>query len=297
MSVRDGIVRLALVGACAALLGPAGAATATGIPSSVEGGTFVPAPAPRGRMPAASLRHAAVDYSLNWSGYAQSARRGTFTGVEATWTVPTVSTAAPGSQYAADWVGVGGFSDKTLVQAGTSVDNVDGTAQYQAWTETLPASSQPLAMTVSPGDSITTLVHETAPRTWLMQVSDNTTGVTQSRSVRYRSKGESVEVIHEVPEVCDPQCAIGTLATTTDVAFQPGYYTSRRQTSFQPLLVPAIAKQRKTRLGATPSYASLYQLVMTTQTSVILAAPSSPDSDNDGFSVADGPGAPSPPSP
>lgn len=296
MTVRDGLMRLALLGACSALIGTGGASTAGG-PTNVGGGSFAPAPAPRGPMPAASLRHASLGYSLNWSGYAQSGKRGTFTGVEATWTVPIVSTAAPGSQYSSDWAGIGGFSDKTLVQAGTSSDNIGGTARYQAWTETLPASSEPLAMTVNAGDSITTLVREIAPRTWLMQVRDDTTGVTESRTVHYRSKGQSVELIHEVPEVCDPQCAIGALATTTDMTFHPGYYTSRRQRGFQPLLTPAIVNQRRSRGGVNTTYATLETLVMTTQNGVILASPSAPDSDSNGFGVADGPAAPSPPSP
>ena len=266
------------------------------------GGTFIPAPFPPARTPSRAPEfspniHDVVVASSNWSGYAQSAKtKGLFTAVTDTWKVPTVSTTPSGSQYASDWVGIGGYSDRTLVQAGTDSDNINGTAQYDAWTEILPAPSVNLPMTISPGDSITTVVRETSPGIWLMQVTDNTTSVTKSQTVSYASSGKSVEAIHEATSICSARCTVATLATTTNVTFDPGSYTSNLQPSYQPLLVPAIQKKKVTKKRVTTQYAKLDELVMVSKTDATIATPSSPDSDNDGFTVADGAVPPAPPS-
>ena len=281
-----GSLTLAVVGTATTSL-PAGGRSA---------GTFLPAPTPPALMPHASVGNLAVRASINWSGYAQRGKKGTFMGVEASWTVPTVSTSPPGSQYSSDWVGVGGFSDRTLVQAGTLGDNVGGTAEYQAWTEILPAAEVPLSMVVNPGDSITTVVQETSPDVWLMQVADNSTSVTQSRTVSYKSSGRSVEAIHEATTVCSPRCTVGTLATTTNATFDPGFYTSALQPTFQPILTPAITKERVTKKGTILKFATMFELVMTDKTGATIATPSAPDSDSDGFTVADGSAMPGPPS-
>lgn len=269
----------------------AGAATRPSHLNIGPGGTFVPAPASptTGEPFFAPLAGPTLEYSLNWSGYAQSAPIGTFTSVEDTWKIPTVTTTLRGSQFSADWVGIGGFSDSTLVQAGTSADNIDGTAQYQAWTELLPAAEDPLPMTVHAGDSITTVVQRVASGKWLLQVSDTTTGVTESRTVSYSSYRSSAEAIHEATTVCDSTCSIAPLAKTTTVSFDPGYYTSWSQTTKQPLLVPA-------KVSATTS-ATLYKLEMVSLTTgAVIATPSGPNAANDGFAVAYGAKAPSPPS-
>ena len=281
--------------ALCALLTPAGvtAATAGAAGAVRQVGTFVPAPPPAGPHRAVPVTAGAlVRYSLNWAGYAQTGKKHTYTGVESSWVVPTVSTTPPGTQYASDWVGVGGFGDSTLVQAGTSSDNIAGTAQYLAWTEVLPAAEDPLTLVVSAGDSITTLVEQTAPGTWLMEVTDDSTGMSQSRSVLYSSSGKSVEVIHEATSICTPRCTVATLATTTGATFDPGFYTSALQPTFQPFLTPAIIK--KSKIASKDKFAKLYELVITNGSSAI-ATPSASDTDNDGFTVIDG--SSSPPAP
>jgi hypothetical protein len=237
-----------------------------------------------------------VEGSSNWSGYAQSAKRGTFTSVDDTWQVPTVSTSVPGEQFSSDWVGIGGFKDRTLVQAGTEADNENGTAVYQAWTEVLPAAEVPLTMTLHPGDSITTVVEETSPGTWLMQVTDHTTGVTQGRTVNYNSSGSSAEAIHEATSICSPRCVIATLATTTNVTFDPGSYTSALQPNPQPLLVPVVEKEKVTHKGIKIKTGNVYELLMVGSANAVIATPSVPNAAGNGFAVADGSVAPAPPS-
>jgi hypothetical protein len=263
-------------------------------------GRFIPAPLPVGRGPALPglsplTRQITAEGSSNWSGYAQSAKKGTFTSVTDTWQVPTVSTSEPGQQFSSDWVGIGGFRGSSLVQAGTEADNVNGTAVYDAWTEVLPAAEVQLSMTIHPGDSITTLVRETSPATWLMQVTDNTTSVTQGRTVGYSSSGNSAEAIHEATSICAPRCMVAPLATTTNVSFDPGSYTSALQPTPQPLLVPVIEKQRVTRRGIRIKTGTVYELLMIGSGGTVIATPSVPNGGADGFTVADGSFAPPPP--
>ncbi len=265
------------------------------------GGTFVPAPLPSSPGPFRSLLAPSsnstikIKGSSNWSGYVQSAKTGIFTSVTDTWRVPTVSALPPGLQVSSDWVGIGGFKDGSLVQAGTQGFDENGVAVYSAWTEILPASEVGLSMTVGPGDSITTVVRETAPNTWLMQVTDNSTSVTRSRTVSYASSGLSAEMIHERTTICTPACSLGTLATTTNVTFDPGSYTSVLQPTAQPLLVPAIQSERVTPHGVKTKADKVYEVEMVNSKSVI-ATPSAPDSDSDGATIAYGGVAPPAPS-
>jgi hypothetical protein len=59
--------------------------------------------------------------SSNWVGYAATGAAGSFTSVSASWTQPTAS-CATGSQYAAFWVGLDGYTSKTVEQIGTEAD-------------------------------------------------------------------------------------------------------------------------------------------------------------------------------
>jgi len=275
---------------------PVASAWAAKRPAHREVGTFIPALAHPEEAPLTTIGNLTVEGSINWSGYVQSGNTGTFTGVESSWVVPTVSTSPAGFQYSSDWVGIGGFSDETLIQAGTLGLNADGTALYFAWTEILPASLVLLPMGVRPGDSVTAVVREVSGGTWLIRLTDKTTGVTQSRTVSYNSSGKSVEVIQEAPTLCMPNCVIETLATTTNVTFEPSFYTSTLGPVPRPLLVPAILSRNVTDTGTTFNYAKLYELEMESETGATIATPSAPNSIDNGFTVADGAIAPSPPS-
>jgi Peptidase A4 family len=222
--------------------------------------------------------------SYNWSGYAQhTTTKGTFTAVEGTWTVPKVDTSKPGAQYAADWVGIGGYSDDTLVQAGTLEWNAHGTAKYDAWTEILPAALVPISgLTVHPGDKIETTVVEKSKNMWAMTVDDVTTGKSGGRTVKYKASGESAEAIHERPEVGS---GLATLATTSNVTFEPDDFSTAAPGSpvWKPLL-------------ESISAAKLAEIFMVNNSgSAVIASPSAPSSNDEGFTVADGSKAPPPP--
>ena len=282
------LLRIAVAAVCAvATVAALAASTAIAAVSGLEdsaGGLNLPAPIPHVNTPSGIEQVG----SFNWSGYAQGAAAGTFFAVTDTWKVPTVNTSVPGTQYSSDWVGIGGLSDATLVQAGTEADNLSGTAFYRAWTEILPEPENPLSLVVHPGDKITTTVRETKPGIWTMTVADKTTKVKAVRTASYTgSSHASVETIHERPCIvapCNTVSDLAELAQSTNVTFDPGKYAT------------ALKVGPKTPLLKLVSGATLDQLFMFNDaSSAIIASPSRPDSDNDGFTVADGSVEPAPP--
>jgi hypothetical protein len=275
-------IAVAVIGATPAVAGAA--------PGARAGGRNLPAPlAPSGSLSA--IEGTTQLGSYNWSGYAQAAAAGTFHAVTDTWKVPIVNTSPPGNQFSSDWVGIGGLNDGTLVQAGTEADNLGGTALYRAWTEILPEPENPLSLTVSPGDKITTTVQETTPGVWKMTVADKTTKKTASRTTAYGGSSQaSVESIHERPCIMAPCNAVedlASLASTTNVTFDPGKYGT------------VVKAAPKTPLMNLAAGATLDQIFMLNNAgSEVIAAPSVPDADTagpDGFTVADGSVSPAPP--
>ncbi len=139
-------------------------------------------------------------YSGNWSGYVSSS--GTYTGVGATWTVPTAT--ASGSLSAdATWVGIGGITTNDLIQVGTQAVFQSGSTQpsYSAWYEMLPASNVPISMTISAGDSVTASVAQQSAGNWLVAFRDNTTGQSYQTNLTYSSSLSSAEWIEEMPSL------------------------------------------------------------------------------------------------
>lgn len=275
--------------AAAAVVAVMAMPTAAGAATPGSGGTALPAPLPPGFAPsplAAPSRTEQVG-SYNWSGYALTG--GSFNSVIDTWKVPTVDTALSGRQFSSDWVGIGGWSDGTLVQAGTEADNSSGKASYGAWTEILPAAEDPLSLTIHPGDTITTTVEEVSANVWEMKVNDETTHQSQGRTVDYSgSSHASVETIHERPCIadgCESVSDLATLTDTTNVTFDPGKYGTKT------------GKKPKKRLLKPSKKQTLHQIFMVNnEDNATIASPSLPDVDLDGFTVAYGPTSPPPPS-
>lgn len=158
-------------------------------------------------QPGASSDPAAEDLSgnsaLNWAGYASSG--GTYTAVSGTWTVPVIaSSTADGSDAAADatWVGIGGVTERDLIQAGTeAIPDGSGGVAYRAWYELLPDSSTVVPLDVNAGDVVkTSLSLEPGEgRLWRITIANETSGETYSTDVAYDSSLTSAEWIEEVP--------------------------------------------------------------------------------------------------
>jgi Peptidase A4 family len=272
----------ALAGSLAAA-GTAAASVRAAPGHPVPGGRELKARPPAGRA-TRSIAGVTTGYAYNWSGYAQGVSTGTgpYKAVQSTWKVPTVSEPKTGDQYSSDWVGIDGFSDSSLVQCGTEADNINGTPVYDAWTEILPAAEVVIpGLTIHPGDRIQALVQEIATNRWLMQVKDLTTGDSGSRTVSYTTPGTSAEVIHERPTVGG---SLATLAKTAKVTQHPASYATAVNTS------PTIPLMQAAK-GATVNRI----FMVNNSDTAIIAAPSVPDVDSDGFAVAYGATAPAPP--
>jgi hypothetical protein len=174
--------------------------------------------------------------SSNWSGYAVSqtspsglpcvpASGKTYGAVSGTWTVPAVNGGGRQSTYSAAWTGIDGFTNSSLIQAGTEQDVIKGAAHYAAWWEILPAPETVIpSITVQPGDSITVSIAQVAGTTWKITLTDNgqpghpaqqpfTTNQT------YTGPGTSAEWILEAPQVGG---RIATLAPYGSTKFDLG---------------------------------------------------------------------------
>jgi hypothetical protein len=236
--------------------------------------------------------HAAPDVdvttSWNWSGYAQVAGHRIFTEVTDTMVVPTVVPQPGRAQVAADWVGIGGTSgDPTLIQDGiqaivrTNKRLKPTSVTYDAWTEILPQPEKPLPLRVRAGDEVTATVLEIARNQWRMTIDDVTSGVSDSRTVRYHSEGLSAEAIHERPCVkgdCQSEKDLATLADTSNVIFGPGSFSESH---------PGTTPVPEPLLGPTDD-AGLTEFLMMKSTGETIAVPSLPSTDNDAFAVSYG---------
>ncbi|MDA8145943.1 MAG: G1 family endopeptidase [Thermaerobacter sp.] len=161
--------------------------------------------------------------SLNWAGYVVTAPHDT--AVSATWQVPAV-TPPPDPGYSATWVGIGGFQagDRTLIQAGTLQEVVNGRERYLAWWETLPRPMVTIPMTVAAGDRMSVAVTHLKGRRWRFTVQDVTRAETFRKVVHYRSKEASAEWIEEDPAGGNLQLL--PLADFGAATFQDGLVTT-----------------------------------------------------------------------
>jgi hypothetical protein len=111
--------------------------------------------------------------SYNWGGYADtSGTTGEFTKVSGDWTVPAV-TCTSEDRITADWVGLDGFSSRTVEQDGTSAQCFRGKAIYYSWYEMYPAGSVEVGTTVAAGDKITASVSRSGT-SYTLNLTDST---------------------------------------------------------------------------------------------------------------------------
>lgn len=213
----------------------------------------------------ASTLRAAGWASSNWSGYAITSRP--FTSITGTWVVPTVSGSKHGATYSSSWTGIDGFNNSDLIQAGTEQDFYNGRAHYYAWWEILPAAETRISsVAVRPGDRVTVSISKRASG-WAINLTDSrTTSFTTTQS--YFGPGTSAEWIEEAPSVGG---RIARLAKYSTATFDPG-----------------------TVNGSSPGLAAADGGVMI-QRNAQVSTPSNPDHEADGFKVAYGSTAPSPP--
>lgn len=163
----------------------------------------------------------AIVSSTNWSGYVlpKFETGQTYTAATATWIVPVASfaDAPPGFSFelSSSWLGIGGYcedpncmsGDSTLIQLGTEQDAFsDGSSQYYAWYEKLPAVSKPIKkFPVNPGDTImATLTCKGKcgkSQRWVLTMTDQTSGHSWKKTLGYKGSKLSVEWIEEAPSL------------------------------------------------------------------------------------------------
>lgn len=187
--------------------------------------------------------------STNWSGYAVPGTGATH--VIGTWTAPAASCASGENSWSSPWVGIDGYASNTVEQIGTDSDCWNGTPVYYAWYEMYPKKLFGISsINVHPGDSVTGEVTNTSPGTFLLNLTDNTTGASfQTTQRSKRAQHSSVEWIMEGP-------SNGLLTDFGSVDFSAARATISNQT------------------GNLGSFANADPITMVTQQGVPRAVPS-----------------------
>ena len=130
---------------------------------------------------------------------------------------------------------------------------------------------------VAPGDVMSATISQTSASTstWTITITDtsSTHGWTFTKSVDYTGPGSSAEWILEAPSLCSAtRCTVATLADYASTVFDQG-----------------------TANGGNPKLVASESGEIVNSRGQVISIPSNPDSDTDGFTVAYGPTAPSPP--
>jgi hypothetical protein len=197
-----------------------------------------PAPCPGGdKTPGAPAGRQLSGTSSNWSGYvAAVSKAGAVSCVEASWVEPDVTCGRTGHQAVAIWIGMDGFSAKSLgvpstdvlVQIGTQVDCNNGVVSHGAWHEILPAETteQPIPEAIHAGDHISARVSY-SNGSFTMTLYDAETAF--SFSLKASAPGaprRSAEWIVEAPATnCPEHCAPVPLPHFDPVKFTGAFAT------------------------------------------------------------------------
>ncbi len=195
---------------------------------------------------------AGANSSYNWAGYV--ATGGSFTSVTGSWVIPQIP-ATSGLTGDATWIGIGGVTSTELIQTGTqALTNTNGSAvSYEAWYEALPGYSQPISITVNPGDLITASVTEQAQNQWAITLRDNTNGQNFQTVIPYNSSMSSAEWIEEMPSQQSgafiPLDNFGTMQFSAGTTVKNGQTLTIAQAGAQPMTMVNSSQQAL----ATPS--------------------------------------------
>jgi Peptidase A4 family len=168
--------------------------------------------------------------SQNWAGYVASGKQ--FSSVSGSWVQPTAKCGS-GQTYSAFWVGLGGSGQSSsLEQTGTQADcNADGSTDYYAWYELVPAAPVKLDLAIQPGDHIAAKVSVSGTDV-TVSLTDQTTGRSTTKTLQMDSPDtSSAEWIAEAPSACDgsgscqplPLSDFGTVQFTGSSATADGH--------------------------------------------------------------------------
>lgn len=195
--------------------------------------------------------------SANWSGYVASRDKGDYTGVGASWIVPTLA-ATTTLMTDVTWVGIGGSKSKDLIQAGTHSAVQNGRTQYWAWYELLPAYQVVIPLKVAGGDKVEVSLTEVSDDLWYLSFMNVTTGELYSHALEYSSRHTSAEWIQEMPYVYNKvgERAYAPLSEFGTVAFKDAYAVVDGERKSIDVLrasaVTMVSKKNKRMILATP---------------------------------------------
>jgi hypothetical protein len=194
--------------------------------------------------------------STNWSGYLSTG--GNFTAVSGTWIAPTPTpTSTTVESGDGTWIGIGGISTSDLIQIGTeNTISPSGVVSSSAFYELLPAGAVGIpSLTVSPGDTISASITQTATSQWTISLVNVTTGKSFSQSVTYTSSLSSAEWIQEDPSYPDGSLVLldnfGTVSFTNAIATMNGTTSSAAASNASQIIL--IGQGGASGHGGTPS--------------------------------------------
>jgi hypothetical protein len=147
------------------------------------------------------------NFSANWAGYVvqtsfMSPDTQAIDAIEAVWNVPAVdcSGVGTGDYAAAFWIGIDGFSSKSVEQIGTDSDCVTGVPVYYAWYELYPRDSVTLDIPLTPEDEVHATITYIGNQQFRFSLQDITSGqnisITETSTIAERV---SAEWIAEAP--------------------------------------------------------------------------------------------------
>jgi hypothetical protein len=151
--------------------------------------------------------------SYNWSGYVYETT-GAYTSASGTFTVPALNSSDPSDSALAEWVGVDGWDDSDLIQAG--VEEQPGSAPY-SWWEILPAPETEIDdLTIAAGNTVTVDLAQAQPvadcsvvdgegdtvtgSEWNITLKNDSTNQSFSTQQCFGGASSSAEWIVEAPE-------------------------------------------------------------------------------------------------
>jgi hypothetical protein len=197
-------VRVLCTAAVAAVFATAPVAADTELPTSAPHVPLKPHLNPDGSAKRGPRGEIVTGY---WSGYAVTSAA-PYTSASATFQVPEITNDGSTGQveWIAQWVGIGGYFDATLIQLGIfGLVDPSGSTYYYPWYELIPAGSVPVSHPVTPGDIVTASLQcvaaclPTEVQTWELKMADETAGWSWTQTVQYQSSMVSAEWIIEAP--------------------------------------------------------------------------------------------------
>lgn len=209
--------------------------------------------------------------SENWSGYAVESTS-QFTQVLGSWVQPVAKCTSLGRTLGAFWVGLDGFTSKSVEQLGADSDckNVNSPTYY-AWYEMYPAASVNISSTqypVKPGDTMTASVTRSGTSYTLSLHSSE--GWTFSTTQTGSDANASAEWVAEAPDTCVLIfCSNARLTNFGTMAF------SGAQAATGGSLEP---------VSSFTTNSGPHDITMTTSSGVTRAKPSALTSNGEGFS-------------